>query len=297
MATKVLDDEFIARLEKLELVSRKIVAGTIKGERRSKRRGHSTDFADYRPYVVGDDLRHVDWNIYGRLDKLFLKVFLEEEDLRLNILVDSSPSMHFGDPDKFHYAKKIATAMGYIGLVNQDRVQIGTFASRLESIFGPSRGRRQVHQLLQTMDNLETQAEESTNLEQSCRDFTVQGSRGGILLFITDFFDRRGFEQALRYLLASGNSTEIFVFHVLAPQELNPELAGDLRLVDSEDGVTADVTISKPLLEQYQATLSSFRSEIQQFCSTRGINYVFTSTDVSFDQLVLSYLRKRGLVR
>jgi uncharacterized protein (DUF58 family) len=297
VAEKLLDDEFLARLEKLQLVSKRIVAGALKGERRSRRRGHSTEFADYRPYVAGDDLRHVDWNIYGRLDKLFLKVFLEEEDLRLNILIDGSPSMKYGEPEKFTYAKKIATALGYIGLVNQDRVSIGTFSSRLRPVFGPARGRRQSHRLLDTMQELAPETEGLTDLAQSCKDFTTQGSRSGILIFVTDFFDRSGFESALRHLLASGGSTEIFVFHVLSPQEIEPDLTGDVRLVDVEDGITADVTISAPLLRQYKKTVESFRADIQAFCSARGMSYVFTSTDVPFDELVLTYLRQRGLLR
>ena len=297
MAQKLLDDEFIARLEKLELVSRKVLAGTFKGERRSRRRGHSTEFADFRPYVHGDDLRHVDWNIYGRLDRLFLKVFLEEEDLRLDILIDASPSMKFGEPDKFTYAKKIATALGYIGLVNQDRVSVGAFSTRLQSTFGPARGRRQAHRLLDAMQSLEPETEGSTDLARSCKDYTAQGSRGGILVFVTDFFDRGGFESALRYLLASPGATEVFVFHVLSPQEVEPDLKGDVRLVDVEDGATSDVTISAPLLRQYRKTVESFRRDIRTFCSARGISYVFTTTDVPFDELVLSYLRRRGLVR
>ena len=297
MGSRLLDEEFIARIEQLELVSRKIVSGALKGERRSKRRGHSTEFADYRPYVVGDDLRHVDWNIYARLDRLFLKVFLEEEDLRLDILVDASGSMRFGEPQKFEYARKVAAALAYTGLVNQDRVQIGAFSSRLQTVFGPARGRRQLHRLLDTMERLETFEDDTTDLARSCKDFTSQGGRGGILLFITDFFDRRGFAASLRYLLGAGRSTEIFVFHVLAPQEIDPSLAGDLRLVDVEDGAVAEVTISAPLLRQYARTLESFRAEIRQFCAARGINYVFTSSAVPFDQLILGYLRQRGLVR
>lgn len=293
---KILDDDFIARIERLELVSRKIVSGKLRGERRSKRRGHSTEFADFRPYVAGDDLRFLDWNIYGRLDRLFLRVFLEEEDLRLNVLVDASPSMSHGEPQKFLYAKKVAAALSYIGLVNQDRVRLGVFSSRFRPVFGPARGRRQAHRMLDVLQGIEPESG-GTDLGASCRDFVLTGSRSGIVIVVTDFFDRRGFEDALRYILASGRSTEVFVFHVLSPQELRPELSGDLRLVDAEDGSEAEVTISKPLLDAYRRTLDRFRSEIQQYSSRRGMHYVFTSTEVPFDKLVLNYMRRRGLVR
>jgi uncharacterized protein (DUF58 family) len=205
--------------------------------------------------------------------------------------------MRYGDPEKFLYAKRIAAALGYIGLVNQDRVNITAFSTRLEPVFGPARGRRQVHRLLDVIDRLRPHDAGGTDLAASCRGFTARGARSGILLFVTDFFDRRGFEAALRYLVAAGTSTEIFVFHVLAPQEIEPALSGDLRLVDLEDGAAAEVTISTPLLRRYRKTLESFRSEIQHFCARRAINYVFTSTAVPFDQLVLGYLRQRGLVR
>src|SRR5215207_3484700 len=118
----LLDPQFMARLDQLDVMSRKLLAGKMKGERRSKRRGQSVEFADYRNYVIGDDLRFIDWNIYGRLDRLFLKLFLEEEDLSLYILVDVSKSMDFGEPQKARYLKQVAAALGYIGLVNYNRV-------------------------------------------------------------------------------------------------------------------------------------------------------------------------------
>src|ERR1700722_7171529 len=118
----LLDPQFLARLEQLELVSRKIFMGRMKGERRSKRKGKSVEFADYRNYVVGDDLRFLDWNLYARLDKLFLRLFMEEENLPFYILLDNSLSMDFGSPTKLLYAKQIAAALVFVGLVNLDRV-------------------------------------------------------------------------------------------------------------------------------------------------------------------------------
>ncbi|MBI4602555.1 MAG: DUF58 domain-containing protein [Planctomycetes bacterium] len=297
MAAKLLDDDFIAKIEQLEIVARKIISGAVKGDRLSKRRGHSTEFADFRPYVPGDDLRFLDWNVYARLEKLFLKLFLEEEDLRVRILLDRSPSMDYGTPPKLEYAKKVAAALGYIGLVNQDRVQVAGFAREARTVFGPARGRRQARRLLQVLEGLETEDVPGTSLERSCRDFALGQRGGGISLLVTDFFDRGGFEAGLRYLLAGGRSTEIYVIHVLAPQEIDPELTGDLRLVDAEDGMTVDVSISQPLLKRYRRTLEAFREEVRGYCAGHGLHYVFTSTAVPFDRLVLEYLRRRGLVR
>ena len=294
---RLLDDEFIAKIEQLELVSKKITSGLLKGDRLSKRRGYSNEFADFKPYVAGDDLRYLDWNAYGRLERLFLKIFLEEEDLRLNILVDRSPSMDFGDPNKLDYAKKVAAALAYIGLVNQDRVEVATFSQSTERVFGPSRGRRQTRRLLDVLGSLESDDAPGTDLEKSCRDFALSMKGGGIVVVITDFFDRAGFEGALRYLLAAGRSTEVFLLHVLAPEELNPELAGDLRLVDVEDGGISEVSISPALLKRYKETLDTFCDEIRQYCSSRGMFYVPTATSRPFDRLVLDYLRNRGLLK
>src|SRR5437764_15141975 len=124
----LLDPGFMARLDQLDLISRKLLAGKMKGERRSKRRGQSVEFADYRNYVVGDDLRFIDWNIYARLDRLFLKLFMEEEDLSLYVLVDVSKSTDYGNPHKAIYLKRVAAALGYIGLVNYNRVNIVAMA-------------------------------------------------------------------------------------------------------------------------------------------------------------------------
>src|SRR3954467_5508650 len=127
----LLDPQFMARLDQLDVMSRKVLAGKLKGERRSKRRGQSVEFADYRNYVVGDDLRFIDWNLYARLDRLFLKLFLEEEDLALYVLVDVSKSCDFGNPHKADYMKRVAAALGYIGLVNYNRVTIAALSDRV----------------------------------------------------------------------------------------------------------------------------------------------------------------------
>src|SRR5271168_1207574 len=144
----LLDPKFLAQLEQLELVSRKIFLGRMKGERRSKRKGQSVEFADYRNYVIGDDLRFLDWNLYARLDRLFLRLFMEEEDLHFYILLDNSKSMDFGAPTKLHYAKQVAAALGFIGLVNLDRVVVQAFSDRLVQTSPVLRGRRSLWRLL-----------------------------------------------------------------------------------------------------------------------------------------------------
>ncbi len=147
-----LDPTFLAKLDRLDVQSRKILQGKMKGERRSKRRGQSVEFADFRNYVPGDDLRFIDWNAYARLDKLFIKLFLEEEDLSLNVLVDVSASTDFGKPHKLTYLRQLAAALGYVGLVNYNRVGISAFSDGVVGETGPLRGRRNVPRILDFLD-------------------------------------------------------------------------------------------------------------------------------------------------
>jgi len=289
----LLAPDFLAKLEQLELVSRKIFVGRMKGERKSKRRGSSVEFADHRNYSVGDDLRHIDWNVYGRLDKLFLKLFLEEEDLHFYTMLDTSLSMEFGDPTKLHYGKQVAAALAFIGLVNHDRVVLDTFSTSLETGLGSVRGRSQMWRVVQYLDHL--RASGSSNMTAAARAFAVKHAGKGIVVVISDFLDKHGYQDALRYLLA--RNMDIYVVQVLSREEVEPELAGDLRLVDAEDEDIAEVTISAPLLKRYKDNLNGFVGGLKEWCTKRGITYIFTTNQNPFDKLILNYLRERGLVK
>ncbi|WZO97525.1 DUF58 domain-containing protein [Isosphaeraceae bacterium EP7] len=289
----LLSAEFLHKLEQLEVVSKKIFAGRMKGERKSKQRGSSVEFADHRNYSTGDDLRHIDWNVYARLDKLFLKLFMEEEDLQIFTLLDTSLSMDFGDPTKLHYGKQVAAALSFVGLVNHDRVMMDTFASNLEVGLPGVRGRSQMYRVVQYLDRLS--ASGGSDLTAAAKSFAIKHSGKGVVVVISDFLDKRGYSDALRYLLA--RNMDIYVIHVLSREEVEPELVGDLRLVDSEDDDEAEITISAPLLRRYKQTLDGFVGGLKEWCTKRGITYIFTTTHNPFDQLVLNYLRERGLVR
>lgn len=291
--SNLLSPELLAQLERLELVTRKIFRGRMKGERKSRRRGQSVEFADFRNYVAGDDLRFIDWNMYARLDKLFLKVFLEEEDLHFHALIDTSASMEFGDPSKLHYAKQLAASLGFIGLCRGDRVKIDTIAQPLSKPSPILRGRANLWRMMQQLD--EISSGDNTPLEEGVKNFCLRNSGKGILILITDLMDKSGYEAGLRYLLAQ--DLDVYVIHVLSAAEIDPDLKGDLKLVDSEDGDVAEITVSKPLLNRYQRTLAAFLDGAREFCTRRGIHYLMANTDIPVDQLVSSYLRKRGLVR
>jgi uncharacterized protein (DUF58 family) len=289
----MLDPHFLARLEQLELVSRKIFLGRMKGERRSRRKGQSIEFADYRNYVVGDDLRFLDWNLYARLDRLFLRLFMEEEDLHFSILLDNSLSMDFGTPTKLHYAKQIAAALGFIGLVNLDRVVVEAFNDRLTQTMPPLRGRRSLWRLLAFLSKIE--AAGPSDLTAALRSFSIKCSGKGIVVVLSDFMDKRGYEEALRYLVA--RQMDVYFIQILSQEEIEPEITGDLRLVDVEDADVAEITVSGPLLRRYKQNLAAYRAALHDFCVRRGVTCLFTSNQVPFDRLVLTYLRQRGLVR
>ena len=289
----LLSPALLARLEQMELVSRKIFRGQMKGERRSRRKGQSVEFADFRNYVPGDDLRFIDWNMYARLDKLFLKLFLEEEDLHFYTLIDSSESMNFGDPTKLHYAKQLAAALGYIGLCRADRVKIETMDQTLRQRSPVFRGRKSLWQMMSLVNEIETKPFE--NLESAAKNFALRNSGKGILVLISDLMDKSGYENALRYLLTK--DWDIYLIHVLSEAELEPDLQGDIRLIDSEDQDATEITVSPRLIQRYKDTLNHFVSSAKQFCTRRGIAYTLSSTARPVDDLILRYLRQIGLVK
>jgi uncharacterized protein (DUF58 family) len=308
-ATPLFDTGFLRKLEQLHLLSRKIFKGRLKGERRSKKRGQSVEFADYRNYVIGDDLRYLDWNLFGRLERLFLKMYEEEEELSVTIFLDTSESMGFGNPAKIEYAKRIAAALGYIALCSFDTVLVLPLANNVGAHGGapessetrahsraplrPVHGKRMALRFFQSIAELP--CEGKTTLNESLREQALKARRAGVSIVISDFLSPDGYEQGLTHLLARHN--DIFAFHVLAPDELSPDFLGDWRVVDSETGATQEVSISRGQLKKYQQTVNNFCQRLKEYCTHRGINYMFTSTGEPFEDLMLKYIRAAGMVR
>lgn len=293
MADRLIDQEMMRRLEQLSLMTRKISVGRMKGERRSRRRGSSSDFADYRNYVPGDDLRHLDWKIYGRLERLFLKLFLEEEDLRVSILLDASESMQFGEPTKLLYAKRVAAAIGYICLCQMDSLSVKVFGDSIVSSYGPRRGKGHGAGFFDFLSRVEPV--KGTCLLRSLRSFSLGMKGKGVVVVLSDFYDFGGYEEAFKQLF--GRDFEVLVVHILSPQELKPDYQGDIRLVDREFGVTTDVSMGRNILEVYDRTLRAFCDGLKSHVTGRGGHYVLTSTATPFERLVLDVLRRRGFIR
>lgn len=289
----LLTPALLNQLERLELVTRKIFRGQLKGERRSKRKGQSVEFADFRNYVPGDDLRLLDWNLYARLDKLIIKLFLEEEDLHFYTLIDASMSMDFGEPTKLQYAKQLAAALGFVGLVRADRVRIETLGQKPSERSPVLRGRHNVWRMLEQLEAID--AGETASLAEGVKNFCLRNSGRGIVLLLSDIMDKSGYEPALRYLMS--HDMDCYVIQILSQEELEPDVKGDLKLVDCEDQDEAEITVSAPLLARYDRTLKAFTSGVQEFCNRRGMNYLLANTQTPVEQLVAQHLRRRGLVR
>jgi uncharacterized protein (DUF58 family) len=293
----LLDSRLMAKLDGIDVMSRKIFAGKLQGERRSRRRGQSVEFADYRPYTPGDDLRFVDWNIYGRLDRLFLKMFLEEEDLSLVIAIDSSASMRTGNPDAFDYARRVAMALGYVGLVNQHRVSLVGFSQGKIERATNLRGRRKAADLAQWL--LQLEPEGGSGFEEAMRLVGTTRSGRGVMVLLSDFLFAEGFEKGLG--MVTGRGFDLFALQILSPQTADPSreggISGDVLLVDSESGNETEVTVTPELLRIYRERLDRLCGALRGYCTRRDITHMVVESSTPVEALMLEYLRKRGLLR
>jgi uncharacterized protein (DUF58 family) len=290
----LFDDRFLKTLEHLHLVSRKVFAGNLRAERRTRKVGSGIEFADHRTYSRGDDFRYIDWNLYGRLDKLLLRLFEEEEDLHIYILVDVSGSMSIGMPlPKLHYAMQVAAALSYVGLANLDRVAIIPFADKLIDRLPPSRGKNRIFRVFEFLRTCDLGGQ--TELAECMKTFVTQNKRRGLAVVISDFYDPVGFEQGLNTLRY--NKFEPFVLQVYDQREADPKLHGDLALVDCETGDTREVTVSKSLLEAYQREHEKYCQELEAYCTKYAMPFFRTHTSIPFDQLVLKIFRSGGFLR
>ena len=305
----LLDPAFLRKLERLRIQARRAFPGTMRGERRSTRRGASVEFADFRKYEAGDDFRHVDWNIYARLERLMLRQFVEEEDVRIDILIDQSQSMRFGESrTKFDFARRAAAALTFLGISSLDRVAVATFDSALRERMRALRGRGHLLNVLRFLDGLAakdesadrqagaTQSEAAasagvsarTDLSAVLRGFQRLSARPGIVFVISDFLDAGGFRTEMKLLARRG--FDLNLIQVLADDELSPAVAGDLLFVDSETGETREITVNERLVGAYKAALNEYTQGLESFCRSQGIGYTLVSTDAAFEDLLLKNL-------
>jgi uncharacterized protein (DUF58 family) len=289
----LFDDEFQRKLDYLALVSRRVFAGRMRAERRTKKSGSGIEFADYREYQPGDDIRYLDWAIYQRFDRLLLRLFEEEEDLAIYFIVDTSASMGFGGGAKMRYAKRVCAALAYVGLANLDRVSIVSTSDHILDRMPQTRGKARIFKVFRFLKELEPTG--TTDLEDALKSFVAQNKRRGLAVLVSDLYDPHGFERGLNVLRY--NKFDPFVVHVTDKADARPKLHGDVLLYDCETGDEREVTVTAKVLERYEEEYKKYLAEVERFCATRQVPYAAADVSVPFDELILRVFRRGGFLR
>ena len=289
----LFDDEFQRKLDYLALVSKRVFAGRMRAERRTKKSGSGVEFADHRDYQPGDDFRYLDWNVYQRFDRLLLRLYEEEEDLSIYFIVDASSSMGFGDAKKLRYAKRVAAALAYVGLANLDRVSIVSTTDKVLDRMPATRGKARIFKVFRFLRELEPEGH--TDLGDALRTFVAQNKRRGLAVLISDLYDPQGFEKGINVLRY--NKFDPFVVHVVDKEEAKPKLAGDVLLYDCETGDEREVTVTAKVLERFTAAYQDYLGDIERFCTSKQVPYIQADVSTPFDELILRVFRRGGFLR
>ncbi len=295
---KLFDEKTRRKLEQLMLVATRVRAGAMKGERRSTKRGTSIEFADYRDYARGDDLRRLDWNIYARLERPFIKLLEDEEDLAVHLLIDTSGSMGWpqdGDKNlnKFLYSQRLTAGLAYISLATNDRLTLSTLGEGRPIQYGPIRGRGYGLAMLNYVSGLQTQGVVDLNI--ALKNYASRGGRPGLCFIVSDLMSPNGFQEGVNALLGKGY--EVGLIQVLSPDEVVPPLGGDLRLVDVETGRAQEVSVDGGMRDLYLKRFGEWRNGIQAECVKRGVHYVTVETSEAWEKVILQSLRRLGAVK
>jgi uncharacterized protein (DUF58 family) len=289
----LLSHDFLRRLDQFRLAPNQPARGHLLGLHRANRAGSGMEFKDYRPYGDGDDMKRVDWRAYLRLDRLVVKLFVEEADLPIYLFLDSSASMAIGQPSKFEYGRKVAAALAHIGFINMDRVSLIAVADGVVRDQSGMRGKDQSWPAFGFLEGL--RAGGSTALAVALRRYFALPRANGLAVVISDFLDPAGFESALDVL--RNLRQDVLALHLVAREELEPRIAEEVELVDAEDGSTIVARVTPALLAAYRRALEQHGAAIEAYCSRQGWGYARAVTDSSFEDLVLRALRKEGLLR
>lgn len=292
-ATQLFSDEFLRRLEHLTVLTRRPVAGHMRGAHRSRRTGSGMVFTDFRPYSPGDDIKHVDWGIYLRLDRLLLRLFEEEADLPVYVFIDTSASMGVGAPSKLDFARRVAAALSYLSLVNHDRVSVVAWADGIAQELPVRRGKSQMWPALRFLERLG--ATGGTDLQAALRGYFGARRTRGLVVLLSDFMDGAGFAPAANWLRQFRH--EVVAVQVLSPQDVEPDLPEDVVLVDAESGAADTVQVTPSLLAAYRVALDAHCADVESQCRRHGWSYLRAGSDAPFEDLMLRVLRERGVLR
>lgn len=289
---ELFDEAFQRKLEYLAVASRRLFAGRMRAERRTRISGSGIEFADHRPYTPGDDLRALDWSVYGRTERLLVKRYEEEEDLTIAIVLDVSASMGFGGRARFDHARRLAAAMAYVALSNLDRVTMVAVSTKVERRLPPARGRGQIFKVFEFLRGLKPSGE--TALAEAGRTLGAELKRRGVAIVVSDLYDPAGFERginALRY-----QKFEPMVIHVTDERDADPGARGDVLLVDTETGDGREVTLTPALVARFREAHGRWRHEVEGFCKARRVAYAQADVQGALEEQVLNLFRRSGLV-
>jgi len=288
MDRALFDEEFLRSLESLAFLSRRVRGGRFYGEHPSFRKGTSPDFADYRSYQPGDDFRSIDWNVWSRLGRPYVKLYREEEDLSVHVLLDASLSMDWGRPRKIDYARRLAAALAYIGLSSLDRVGVTAFAGGLGDTLPAHRGRSQMVPLFEYMSRIRPAG--GTAFSACLADYALRCSVPGLAVVVSDLLDEGGVEKGLAALLY--RRFDVVLIQVLDSEEIEPTGSGPVRLRDAESGRSLRLTLDPALEAAYRRRFREWLDGIESFCLSHQVEYLRASTLVPFEDVVLRYLRQ-----
>jgi uncharacterized protein (DUF58 family) len=287
------DDAFLRKLERLAVVAKRVAALHGRGERRTRHVGSGIEFADHRDYAPGDDLRHLDWNLYGRLERPLVRLFDEHEDLPVYVLVDSSASMGLGEPPKLALARATAAALAYVALTNLDRVAVYGATDGLGSGLGLVRGKGQIHPLLALLSDLTPAGR--TDLGAAVTGLVQRHRRRGVVVLISDFYDPVGFERGLDRLRYG--RFEPVVVQITGPDEAAPALRGDLTVIDVETGEERPITITPAVAAAYRQRYEARLRGLGRFCRERAVPCFQVTSQHPLEDLVLRVLRSGDLLK
>lgn len=293
MSRYLLDPSWLARLERMQMASKREAGGSQAGKRRSKLLGSSMEFADYRAYTPGDDLRQLDWNAYARSGKLFLKKFLDETELHVTIYIDCSRSMSYGQPSKLELAVQVAAALGYLSLCNLDHVSVTVFDSQVRTSLHDLQGKGQAARLLDFLSKVQPGGE--GDLQAAMRSPGAVRGKPGISILLSDFFFESGYQKGVAYLQAARQ--DVTLVPIWSLEETNPDYQGELRLIDSETGSAREVSITGLLMEEYRKNFHGFQERMAAFAYKRGISYVPVQAEQPLEAIVFQVFRQAGIIR
>ncbi len=285
--------DFLGQLEYVNIAARRLFGGQLLGFRRSRRFGTGQEYADFRPYSMGDDIRQLYWQAYLQHRRLIIKLFEESADINIYVLLDTSASMGRGKPEKLLYAKKIAAALAYIALGSQDRVTLVPFSRDVDVSARPLHGRGRFVEVLRRLDGIEPTGQ--TDLTYAVRHFAQRYTRRGLVIILSDFFDPADYGQAIKIL--HHNHFLVTSVTINEKEEVEPTLRGDFELVDCETGSFETARMTPGTIAAYKAALVQHYAELQRLSAAFGYQTVGARTDQPFQDFLIDMFRRGVLVR